>query len=106
MVRSITLSALLAVFALGATAEATYTKVYRGNGLKTIGLIKVTRPSVLYWHNSDDPDLRQFLIYDRSFKITVTSSAASGTSYVAPGTYRQLNVSGGDWYFSIRPKKR
>lgn len=74
---------------------------YSGNGSKQIGVIRVTTPSTLRWENDSDPDFRLFLLYDKTFDLYVSSRAASGTSYVPPGTYRNITVAGDDWTFSI-----
>lgn len=100
--------AVLAVSAVSAQAST-----YSGNGSKQIGVIKVTTPSTTHWTNRGDPDFLLFLLYDDRFGISISSQATHGSSYVGPGTYRNITVAGEDWSFTItsnsakpKPKKR
>lgn len=95
-------SIAVSVMLLAATHASAAT--YSGNGSKQIGVIRVTSPSTLYWKNvSGRFDTGLFLIYDKEFRISVSSTASSGTSYVGPGTYRNITVAGDDWTFRITP---
>jgi hypothetical protein len=83
-------------------AENTFS--FSGNGTKNIGTVRVREESILEWTNNDDPALRFIVIYDEDFGLTVSSEASSGDSVVPPGTYRNIEVSGGSWTVTIRPR--
>jgi multidrug efflux pump subunit AcrA (membrane-fusion protein) len=83
---------------------AARTKRFSGNGSKSIGTVRVEEDSILEWTNQGEPPLRQMLIYDKSFGISVSSDAASGNTAVPAGTYRDITVAGDDWTITIRPE--
>jgi hypothetical protein len=83
---------------------ARLTQSFSGNGSQSIGTVRVEVESLLEWTNSEDPEFRQMLIYDKAFGMSVSSEAASGKTVVEPGSYRAVTVAGGDWTISIHPR--
>jgi hypothetical protein len=83
---------------------ARLTQNFSGNGSQSIGTVKVEVESLLEWTNSEDPEFRQMLTYDKDSGISVSSDAASGKTVVDPGSYRGITVAGGDWTITIHPR--
>jgi hypothetical protein len=87
---------------MAATAHAART--YSGSGTRNYSVIRVRRNSKLRWQNQGDPSFRTFMLYDKSFSMSVSSSATHGMTDVEAGTYRHVTVAGDDrWSFTITP---
>lgn len=71
-------------------------RTFTGNGTKTIPPVRVRTGGNLRWKCPGNE--YGFSIYDRDFELGVTSDANSGNTYVAPGTYQGVEISGFcDW---------
>lgn len=74
---------------------------FSGNGGKVLGTINVRHDSTLLW--TDDGDF--FATNDDEDAIGVDSSGHSGSSFLAPGSYRNVSINAvGNWTMKIVPK--
>jgi hypothetical protein len=67
-------------------------RTFTGNGSKEIPPIAVRSGGDLRWRCPGNE--YGFYINDEDFEISVTSEAQSGDTYVAPGTYRGVQIDG------------
>ena len=91
----------------GATTPTTVvsgaTQTYSGNGTENLGTITLATDSTLAWTNTGD----RFQIFTTSGSdpLPVDSQGSSGTSYMAAGTYTNVQVNAiGSWTIRIVPK--
>jgi hypothetical protein len=79
------------------------TRRFSGNGSKNVGTVKVTDDAVLKWTNTgSEYGPGMFAVYDKDFKINVSSQGKRGQSALEPGTYRSIDVTGDDWTMTIK----
>jgi hypothetical protein len=85
---------------------AALTQTFSGNGQQNIGSFRVEEESVLTWTNVDTeyPEFRQMLIYDKGFGVSVSSDAEGGRTILEPGRYRSVTVAGANWTITIKPR--
>lgn len=81
---------------------------FSGSGIKNIGTITVSAPSILSWTDNGGGIAHSFAVEgiaaDYSNSITLSSRQTSGTTHVASGTYQNVNVIGDDsWTITISP---
>src|SRR6202035_412881 len=76
--------------------------VYAGNGTKEIGTVTVTAPATIHWTCSRCAFFSLTSMPSGTSFIAISSTRASGTSAVDPGTYQAVRViSNGDWTVRI-----
>lgn len=77
---------------------------YHGNGIESLGTITVHAPSKLDWTCNGCATFTVTSGLSGDNAIAISSTSASGSSSVDPGTYPDVQViSTGDWAFRIVP---
>ena len=104
--RTVTAAAPAPTTPAATTPASTGANEYAGNGVKQVGTIIVTAPSMLTWTCSGD--CSQFDVNSSltdANNLSIASSGTSGQSAIGPGTFHDVGViSTGSWTFQIIPQ--